>query len=232
MRVGDKALCTRCNPHGLAEPIPWEQPAGRGWWRALRMTTRAALATPAAFYSTPSVCGVGRPIMYGGLVYMIGIALLGATFALTFGGIMVGAAVVDEQPVMAAVGVGYALCMTVSYALQGAVYGFLGIVLGGSLSHLSLWLLGCRDLRYEDSLRVVSYANAPLFWLWVPVVGWLAAYPWMLWLEITGMRRVHDVSLDKALVAVLGYRVLLFFVVGGLYALFLGALFYLELESP
>lgn len=156
------------------------------------------------------------PITFGVLAYSYGNILFGLTVGLILGGALGVVGAIAGEPALLAVGLGYALCIVVGSAVQCPLYGFLGVVMGGGFSHGTLWLLGLRNARLEDTIRAVSYANAPLCWLWVPVVGFLV-YPWMIWIETVALRETHHVSLDKALIATLGYRAFFLILFVGVY---------------
>lgn len=212
----------------MPSPVPWEHARAQGIWRAYRATTRAVTRTPNAFFSTPSVSGALAPMMYGTISYtfgLLGVGLFVLLFASVGGGLL---ALQTGEALFAALGVGYGFFLLIMYGIQAPLYGFLGIVFTGAISHGVLWLLGLRGARFEDTLRAVGYANAPYFWTWVPVLGWFLVSPWVIWLEAIALRRTHQVSLDKALLATLGWRVLMLICVSAMYALLIAMMLYLE----
>jgi hypothetical protein len=82
------------------------------------------------------------------------------------------------------------------------VFFILGLVIGGAILHLFVYLMGGRK-GLEQTLKAVMYSSTPLFVLgWIPIVGFLAAL-YALFLEILAVRELHQISTGRAVFAVL-----------------------------
>jgi hypothetical protein len=223
--LGDKTICAACASRGLPEPIPWERRRELGFWRALHRTTRAVCFSPTRFFRTPFVApDMSGSLYYGAAIYTLGQALYAATIALALLAGGIGLGIAEDEPIFAGVGVGYGLCLFVSIAVQAPIYGLLGVLVSGALSHGTLALLKSANASFDASIRVVAYANGAQVFFAVPCVGLLAPM-WVIWLETIGLREVHGISTAKALVATLGYRFLLLGLFVGAYALVLAFAF-------
>lgn len=223
-----RGACVPCAEGGLAAPFAWEQGEGMPGWSQFRATTKAILRSPRQAFRTPSVASALAPLAYGVSVYTFGYLVATLGIALLLGGGFGVFGVLVGEPMLAGLGVGYAAFVFFISAIQLPLYAVLGIVTAAGMTHGTLWCLGVRQGKFEDTLRAVSYANAPLFWAWIPIFGYLIAYLWMVWLETIAIREVHRVSLDKALLATVGYRLVLFFLVIGSYAGLVGLMIYAE----
>ena len=93
--------------------------------------------------------------------------------------------------------------------LNGPPNALLNIVIAGACAHAFLAVFKRTRGSFEDTLRAVSYANAPYVWSFVPLAGFFGLF-WMLTLETIGVRETHRCSTEWALGATLIYRVVLF----------------------
>lgn len=221
--------CQACAARGLAESIPWERRAQLGWARAFWQTTKLVCTQPKRFFSTPSTeTSMAGPVLYAVLAYTLGGALmmlsLGIMFLLGSG----GAFLAGQKEVGAIFGI-YGGCFTVgflpfaliAYPLQGVMQ----VLIAAGCSHGSLALLKSRHATFEQTLRAVCYANAPYFWLFVPCVGWYFSAFWVWAVESIALRETHRTTTDRAVLSVIGYRILFIALIVGLYLLLFGAMF-------
>jgi hypothetical protein len=224
-RVPEREVCRRCAAHGLAEPIPWERRKELGWRKAYWETTKAVLRDPTRFYKTPSTEeGLMGPMMYGVLAYTVGQTLYAALMAvLLLGAGGVSAVMVDEQGLGGFL-LAYFGCLGLGVVpltlLQAPVQSLFGIVVAGGCAHLTLMMLKSTKGTLEASLRAVCYANAAYILMVIPCFGALALLGYELWAEVAGMREAHRIGTDKAVLAVVGFRVLLILLIVGFYVAF------------
>ena len=88
--------------------------------------------------------------------------------------------------------------------------GLISIYLGSLISHGVLLLLGRRGAGWEETRQLFLFAEGtagPLHL--VPVFGGLLASLASVWLETVGVARVHRIGLGPALMATLGWRLVL-----------------------
>ncbi len=220
--LAGREICRACAAGGLAEPIPWERRAELGRIRAFWETTKILMRSPMALFRTPTTeNGMMGAAIYGIAVYTLGqlISIVTIFGLLAIGSLIFGLA--TESAELAGVGAGYSVCwmfLAIPITLgQSPIYGILGIVGGGGLTHLSLRLFKQAKAPFETTMRVVSYANAPYILYAIPVLGMMIAWFWVLYLEVVGVREAHGISTDKAAAAVLLWRFLLIVLFVGAY---------------
>lgn len=221
--TGDHQVCRACARGALPEPIPWERRKELGWRRAYWETTKAVIKTPTQFYRTPSIePGVLWPMLYGVVAKTVGTLLYTGLFSLLFmiAGVAVG--VTTDGPEAAFLG-GYFGCLGIGMLpmtlLQAPVGALMGILMATSLTHVTLVLFKSGKNGFEATMRAMSYANAPYIFLGIPCVGVLLPIVWVPWIEIISVREHQKVSTDKAVLAVLGWRLLIVVGIVGFYAL-------------
>jgi hypothetical protein len=235
-KLEGREVCRACASKGLGEPIPWERRKAVGSWRAFWQTVRLVTRKPAAFFRTPTTDGsVLGSVVHGTLSYTIGLVLtyctLGLTMMLGSGGVsMVSEDVEAAGPIGAFLGAYGCTILGAGpiFALMSIPNALLSIVIAAGVSHGVLALFKKTKGSFEDTLRAVSYANAPYVWSWIPVFGGLIAYVWVVWVEVIAVRETHRCGTDMAVLATVGYRVVFFVLVVTVYALFIGGLLMLD----
>lgn len=232
--VPAREVCRACAQKGLGEPIPWERRKEIGNWRAFWQTVRLASRSPTAFFRTPTTqpSSIGA-VAHGVATYTVGIMLSYVIAGLLM---MVGGGAValigrnEEAATVGAIlgGYGCILAGMSPFALLFApANALLGLVIATAASHGTLALFKKTGASFEDTLRVMSYANAPRVWVFVPVLG-AFSYFWMIGLEVVGLRETHRCGTDWAVAGALVYRVVFFLALLGFYAAMFGIMFYLD----
>ncbi len=101
-------------------------------------------------------------------------------------------------------GRGFGLVPAASFPLLvigNIVFFILGLVIGGAILHLFVYLVGGRK-GLEQTLKAVMYSATPVFILgWIPVLGFLAVL-YSLFLEIIAVRELQEISTGRAVMAV------------------------------
>ncbi|MEM9190279.1 MAG: hypothetical protein AAGF12_13935 [Myxococcota bacterium] len=220
--VRNRTTCRACAASGLPEPIPWEHRKSLGYWKAFVATCGVAARQPTRFFRTPAgEDGLWGPVSFGMASYTFGQLLFLIILCLGLVASGIGFGVAADNPsdgaILAGVSIGYAVVLVGTSAVQMPMYALLGIFAGGGLSHLTLKLMKKATASFEETARVVSYANAAYFYYWIPCVGPLFSLVWVVRLETIALRELHGCGTDRALVAALGYRILLFVLVVGVY---------------
>lgn len=197
--------------------MPWERRSELGAWRAFRRTSELVLTEPTRFFRTPATSDPLVPaLIYGTVAYalpQILIMLLFAGVALLIGGGIAafGSSGSEGPPLVALLGFfgvmgAVALPMNIATSI---VWGAIAAVAGAGLSHGTLRLMGSRTAPFEQTLRAVCYANAAHLCGVVPGLGAMVALVWVPASETIALREVHRVSTSTALVAAIGYRLVL-----------------------
>lgn len=232
--VSKREVCNACAQKGLGEPIPWERRKELGTWRAFWRTTQLASRTPTAFFRTPTT----QPSPLGAMVHGVATYTVGLLLSYIVMGVLVmlgGGAVAlfggtDETQTIGAVIGGYG-CLLAGMSPTALLFApageLLGLVIAAAASHGTLALFKKTGASFEDTLRALSYANAPRVWVFIPVVGGFS-YFWMLGVEVVALRETHRCGTDVAVLAALGYRVVLFLAFVLLYAALIGMVLVLE----
>lgn len=232
--VPEREVCSACAQKGLGEPIPWERRKELGTWRAFWRTAQLASRTPTAFFRTPTTQASPLGAMIHGVAtYTFGLLLsylvmgilvmLGGGAVALFGG-------TDETQMLGAIIGGYG-CLIAGMSPMALLFApageLLGLVIAAGASHGTLALFKKTRGSFEDTLRALSYANAPRIWVFIPVFG-VFSYFWMLGVEVIALRETHRCGTDMAVLAALGFRVVLFVAVMVLYAALIGMVLVLE----
>lgn len=232
--VAQREVCRACAQKGLGEPIPWERRKEIGTWRAFWSTVRLASRSPTAFFRTPTTqASALGAVAHGAASYTVGLLLTYLVWGLLL--MLSGGAVAligqDELSTGLGVFLGFYGCTLAGMSPFALVFApasaLMGLVIAAAASHGTLALLKKTGASFEDTLRVLSYANAPSVWTFVPVVG-AFTYFWTIGVEVIALRETHRCGTDAAFLAAVGYRVILTVLAIGLYATLFGAIFYLE----
>lgn len=233
--VPKREVCRACAAKGLGEAIPWERRKELGTWRAFWQTVRLASWQPTAFFRTPttqpSILGAA---VHGVLAPSLGLLLTYATIGLLMmiGGGAAALAIDDDAGKMIGAVLGAYGCAFVGMSPLALLFGpanaLVGMVVSAAASHGFLALFKKANASFEETLRAMSYANAPRVWAFVPIVGGPVTYFWMIGLEVVALRETHRCGTDWALAAALGYRLVLFVALIVAYVALFAAVFALE----
>jgi hypothetical protein len=194
-------------PAGASTPfarpgLPWET-KGQSfatWWE----TSKMCLMQPSyAFSIMRQYGGAGQPMLFCAIGLAIGtfgqmlwyIPLIVMFTALGAQGQANGgevAAVAGVQVVM----------QFFSAVFTVAIGATLGLFIGAAIAHVCLMIVGGAKQSYETTLRVLGYAQGSTAWMNVIPCGGLAAFVWLIVLEILGFAQAHETTAGKAALAV------------------------------
>lgn len=167
---------------------PWEDLESLGFFQALGVTVKQSLFRPVEFFSVlPKKGGLLNPLLYALIVQTIG----------NLGAYLSGMAVDSPffaQPKLTA---GTMAVMGILVPLMVLLMLFVWSV----LLHVSLLLVSSTREDFETTFRVVSYSSAADLLNIVPLVGWLAAFVWKIYLLIRGIREVHHIGTGRSVAA-------------------------------
>jgi len=92
------------------------------------------------------------------------------------------------------------LALIVSAPIAGALIAPIGLLINAAFIHLIVYLFGGRG--YTRTTEAISYATVSQALLgWIPVLGGFLAGIYLIFLEVKGLKRFHNLSTGKALVA-------------------------------
>lgn len=229
-----REVCRACADKGLGEPVPWERRKELGTWRAYWSTVRLVLRSPAKFYRTPTT----QPSVVGAVVHGVASTTIGLLLSYVVAGVLValgggtaGLIVGGEDGATIAGIAGVYGCFMIGMSPLALLFGpanaLFGLAVAAACAHGVLALFKKTRASFEDTLRVICYANAPFAWSWIPFAGGFA-YVWMIGIEVVGLRETHRCGTDWAVAAAVGYRLALLLVLVGTYAALFGLLVVLE----
>jgi hypothetical protein len=148
--------------------------------------------------------GLGEPLAYGLLAGVVG----------TMGGlfwhflVMAGSIqpLTQLDPSRMALAFAAVLLLTIPYVL--VVLLLVSVVVHGCL-------LVVREGRngYEATFRVVAYSQATQILSFIPFIGGLAAFVWLLVVQVVGLKEIHRTSYGKVILACLIPFIVLFGIV-------------------
>lgn len=167
------------------EAAPWERRSELGWWRAFFETWRGATFEPSRFFSRLRPAGIGDAFLYA---WLIGTVSNGAA-----GLWQVALATVSGEDR------GVAMAVTLGAPILAAI----GIFMSAAIVHLGCLIFGINRNGFDATFRAVAYANGPMVFSIVPIVGQLAGGIWTLVLEIVAVSKLQRSSAGRAAGAVL-----------------------------
>jgi len=213
-RRAAREVCRTCGKDGLPQPIAWERRDEIGVVRGFFGTVREVLLTPVLFFRTPAleddaVGGFEHGLVSFG-VGQIALVVQALAMLVVFGGVFAAA---TRVPAVAAVFGGYG-CMVIALVptmmIHVPVTTLASVGVAAVSMHATLRVLGAaRAPFFAGTVRATSYAFATHVLFIVPIVGPFVAVLWTLVIEAIGVREVHRTGTLVALVAALGFRMLL-----------------------
>ncbi len=82
------------------------------------------------------------------------------------------------------------------------IFGIIGIFIGGLIIHLGVLLVGGKR-GYQETVKSLIYGGTPSYLFgWIPVISIIGSI-WALILIIFGIKELQEVSIGKAVIAVL-----------------------------
>ncbi len=178
----------------------WENREQLGFMKAIIDTVKAVLFEPTKTFSTMKrEGGLQNPLIFnlivgsaGGIFFQILISI----FQMVVIGSQSGSGNAGAAMAGGAVGMVMGVIMV---PVQVAIYAFIG----AGVLHLCLMLLKAAPQPFETTFRAMCYAYGGLGALYlVPVVGWIALFPWSFVVIIIGIARAQEITTGKAALAV------------------------------
>jgi len=158
------------------------------------------LFSPSETFDNSKDDTIGDAFKYFVVILMIYALIISVLVAVAFSlfASMLGMLRIPMMALGAAVGplfaVGFFILMLVS--------GIISVFIGGLWLHIWVCLFGGRE-GVEETLKAVMYGATPgCLFGWIPLVGILALI-WSVIVEIIGVRQLHGLSTEKAVLAVI-----------------------------
>ncbi|KCZ71422.1 Yip1 domain [Candidatus Methanoperedens nitroreducens] len=107
------------------------------------------------------------------------------------------------------------------------LYALPGIFIGGAIFHIGVYIAGGKK-GFDQTLRITMYGSTPSLLLgWIPIIGIIAGI-WSLILQTLGIRQLHEITIGRAIIAVLIPLIIL----GLLTVVLFGAIFLFGIKIP
>jgi hypothetical protein len=158
-------------------------PVKRGFWQ----TAVAATFSPREWFLEPAA----ERSSWGPLKFALGIAAI-------------------ALPLIAAVelfsrgeSAGSAIGASIGTLVLSPVITLISVYFTSAITQLWLWIVRAKKGTYSDTLACVCYTSAPSLLGVIPFVGGLVGGIWQLVLLVIGLRRVHETTIARAVLAVL-----------------------------
>jgi len=134
--------------------------------------------------------------------YAVIAAIYSAIFALllafvgSFFGSMMGA-----KNLGMLMGAGVGISGAIVFFVLFMIFAIIGGFIGGAILHIFVYIVGGRK-GIAQTIKAVMYGSTPGLLLgWIPVIGFIAAI-WSIVLEVLGIRQLHELTTEKAILAV------------------------------
>ena len=171
---------------------PWESGEGIIW--AFLRTTRDALFSPTEFFKKVAKGeGYWSPLIYGVICGIIGFGVAILLQWLVFSRYI---------PLPMFPFIPYSLILLLITITLPFMMAF-SILVGSSVTHLCLMIVGGNKKGYPSTFRVISYSWSGNLFAIIPIIGSTIGSIYTLVLTIIGVREGHGISTGKAALAVL-----------------------------
>lgn len=201
--MGDTLLdATEQNPAPPPPLIPFEDPAIPGFWARIGAMFQLLFAEPFAFFDrAPRGQGLSAPWRFLLVLSIPAMLLVGFIFAV-FGFMAMIGAIAERKPEASLLALVPIVLFTVLALFP--VFLFLGMVVGGAINHVCLWMWGGtrNGVGLDLTIRAAGYAHAFIqLGAWIPYLGLLVQLLGMVWLGL-GLARMHRTDAWRGLCAV------------------------------
>ncbi|HBF33788.1 TPA: hypothetical protein DDW35_04425 [Candidatus Sumerlaeota bacterium] len=165
---------------------PWENMGFERWWT----TVKGMFVAPSDFFSRMAISGgLGRPLIFGVIGGSVG-GIIAQAYSL------ISSCVTNQQTGQFLIQVALIFLMPLLMILS--------LFLCSGTTHLLLKLVGGARYNYETTFRVYAYLTGSLGLLGViPFCATLLCLTWGTIVEIIGISKAHQISIGKAIFAVL-----------------------------
>lgn len=100
------------------------------------------------------------------------------------------------------------------------------LFVGGGILHLILKLFGWDDASYSETVKMVGFLTTSYAANIVPYLGGILGFCWGIFLEVVGLKKVHNLSTGKAIfMVILPFVLVLGFIVAVAFFVALGPIF-------
>ncbi len=175
-------------------PLPsWE--SGEGFFRSFVTTTKEVLFSPTEFFKKVTEGeGYWGPLIYGVICGVIG-GCVAALWQWLFASRFIPVKILSMIPFFSIFLMIFLIALPFMIAFS--------IVVGSSITHLCLMIVGGNKKGFESTFRALSYAYSGNLFGIIPFIGSSIGGIYSLVLTIFGVREGHGISTGRAVLAVL-----------------------------
>jgi hypothetical protein len=176
---------------------PWERRPELGVWKGIHQTTRAVLFSPKDLFRTMAIKeGFGEPLAFGLLVGAIG----------TMVGFFWQFLLMSES--LMSISQGYLDQFSMPFVFIGLmvlspIYVILTILVTAAIIHLCLLVVRGGKNGFAATFRVICYSQATQILAFVPILGGMVGLVWQCFVQMIGLREIHETSYARIVIAFL-----------------------------
>lgn len=154
---------------------------------------KGILTEPSKTFDALKEESIGEALKYYAVFVAISSAIYAVMFSLFFGMML------RQFGTMMGMGTGVAAGVAMFFMLF--IFGIIGVIIVGSIFHIFVYIAGGRK-GLNQTIKAVIYGSTPGMLLgWIPLVGIIAGI-WSLILEVLGIRQLHEMTTERAILAV------------------------------
>jgi hypothetical protein len=195
--------------------LPWEHRSDIDPEKAFALTVVAFLRPRAAWERTPESGGIPGPLLFAALC-----AFVGSLFAATWNLVLFrwflrhrpGFRSANLPALLGRWAVPLSNLNIILSPIFNTAFAVLFVFVAAAIIHVGVLLVGGRKRStsgFEGSFRVAAYGAAGIVGDAVPLIGAFIAFVWCLVLAVSGIARMHRISIARAIAAlVLPFAVL------------------------
>jgi hypothetical protein len=215
-------VCRSCESRARQVALPWDRRGELGFWRAYCQTCVAVISKPSLTFGTmPKGGSLGSALGFTALSQAVSFATTLLLYALMMVAMLV---FMPNDPSLKGFGSAnhglMALAVFAGFFFYLGLLAFMAVVgqlIGGSLEHLVLRLLGAPG-SWTETMRGYSFAMGPSLVGLMPLCGIYVFPIWCIVMRVFAYRHIHDVPWGKAVAGALIPTAALICCVVGVYA--------------
>jgi len=175
---------------------PWEERSELGLWRAIFQTIKDVMLSPDTFFNYTFMNGYKESLAFGLLIGSLG-SMIGFfwQFLMFSGGISLAI-----QPLIGKLTISMIFLLLIAFV---PIFIIFKILFTSLLIHTLLRLVRSGENGYEATFRVISYSQATQIIGLIPFIGFMVSFVWIFIIQIVGLRKVHQTSYLKIIIAFL-----------------------------
>lgn len=176
--------------------IPWEERKDLGFFKAIFETVRSVLFSPTNLFSQMRIDGgISDPLLYAVIIGTV-CSWIGILWQIPLQWLLFLISPDKEDAIISS---GIMIGVTIFMPL----FIVIGLFIGAGILHLCLMLVGGNKEGFEATFRVIAYSTSAQVGAIIPLCGGLIAGIWGLVVEIIGLKKVHQTTTLKAILAIL-----------------------------